>query len=82
MFYENEILLMAVELKYCERCGGLYVRRSGSRTTLCLSCVEAERALGFGPKPSKGRMFDKVPADEGEKLWSATAPSVVAGGVA
>ncbi len=50
MYYDSQVLFMAVELKYCERCGELYLRRSGSRTNLCTSCVAAERALGFGPK--------------------------------
>ena len=47
MYYDDEIVFMAVELKYCERCGGLYTRRSGSRMTFCDSCVAAEQRLGF-----------------------------------
>ena len=44
MFYNNEILFMAVELKYCERCGSLYVRRSDSEAKFCLPCIAAERS--------------------------------------
>ena len=51
MFYNDQIVFLAVELKYCERCGGLYTRRSGSGTTFCESCVTAEQKLGFMRKP-------------------------------
>jgi hypothetical protein len=33
---DNEI---RVELKYCERCGGLWFRREKSRIVLCLPCT-------------------------------------------
>ena len=45
MFYDNEIIFLAVELKYCERCGSLYVRRSDSETKLCLPCIDAEQTV-------------------------------------
>ena len=36
-----------VELKYCERCGGLWFRRSESGASLCGSCtVEEPRVAG------------------------------------
>lgn len=28
-----------VELKYCERCGGLFLREPGARTAYCPGCV-------------------------------------------
>jgi Zn-finger nucleic acid-binding protein len=28
-----------VELKYCERCGGLWLRRKGSERVYCVTCV-------------------------------------------
>jgi Zn-finger nucleic acid-binding protein len=28
-----------VELKYCERCGGLWLRRKGSERVYCVVCV-------------------------------------------
>jgi hypothetical protein len=45
MFYNDEILFLSVELKYCERCGGLHVRRSNSEAKFCLSCIEAEQMV-------------------------------------
>jgi hypothetical protein len=45
MFYDDEIIFLAVELKYCERCGSLYVRCSETEAKLCLPCIEAERMV-------------------------------------
>jgi hypothetical protein len=35
-------------LKYCERCGTLWLRRSGGHKSLCSLCVQAERLLLSG----------------------------------
>jgi hypothetical protein len=45
MFYNDEIIFLSVELKYCERCGGLHVRRSNSEAKFCSSCIDAERVV-------------------------------------
>ena len=45
MFYNDEILFLSVELKYCERCGSLHVRRSNSGAKFCLPCIDAERVV-------------------------------------
>lgn len=37
-----------MQLKYCERCGSLWLRRSGSAQVLCASCKQAEAALESG----------------------------------
>jgi hypothetical protein len=34
-----EIEIIEVELKYCERCGGLWVRPRGSERVFCGSCA-------------------------------------------
>jgi hypothetical protein len=34
----------SMELKYCERCGNIWLRRSGSQRTLCHPCTAAEAA--------------------------------------
>lgn len=34
----------SMELKYCERCGNIWLRRSGSQRTLCHPCTSAEAA--------------------------------------
>ena len=33
--------LVELELKYCERCGGLWLRECGVQTPYCTSCVTA-----------------------------------------
>lgn len=39
----------SMELKYCERCGNIWLRRSGSQRSLCAPCTSAEAAtLGNG----------------------------------
>ncbi len=41
-----------LELKYCERCGGLWLRRRGMQNVYCASCVP--RMAEF-PVPRKAR---------------------------
>jgi Zn-finger nucleic acid-binding protein len=36
---------MAVELKYCERCGGLWLRRPGQELVYCERCRAQKAAL-------------------------------------
>lgn len=36
---------MAVELKYCERCGGLWLRRPGQEVVYCERCRAQRAAL-------------------------------------
>jgi len=40
------------ELKYCERCGGLGLRRSKSELPYCCECEQMMRA--FLPRPAAG----------------------------
>ena len=36
----NELAnVIQLELKYCERCGGLWLRRKGSDLVFCVSCT-------------------------------------------
>ncbi len=41
------------ELKYCERCGGLWLRPVGGGQIYCAACG---RAMGELPSPSRARM--------------------------
>ena len=34
-----------MDLKYCERCGNLWLRRAGNQRTLCTPCATAESAI-------------------------------------
>ena len=47
--------LVRVELKYCERCGGLWVRECGEGLVYCAKC-EAEVADLPIPKKKSGRV--------------------------
>jgi hypothetical protein len=38
-----------LQLKYCERCGNIWLRRTTSQTALCAPCARAELALSSGP---------------------------------
>jgi len=46
---KEPVQLGSMQLKYCERCGNIWVRRSGSARTLCAPCKQAEAALASGP---------------------------------
>jgi len=37
-----------MQLKYCERCGNIWLRRSGSGKVFCAPCAKAETALSNG----------------------------------
>ena len=41
----NNIEEQSLELKYCERCGTLWVRRTKSSATLCRKCVQHMSAM-------------------------------------
>lgn len=41
----NNIERQSLELKYCERCGALWVRRAESSATLCRKCVQHLNAM-------------------------------------
>jgi len=47
-----------LELKYCERCGGLWLRRKGSDRIYCLSCLPVmnEIPIGRNPLPVRVRL--------------------------
>lgn len=47
----------SVELKYCERCGGLWLREAGSAQVYCARCLPL---LDDWPAPSR-RTFPKLP---------------------
>jgi len=39
----------AMELKYCERCGNIWLRPRGTDSAHCARCARAEAALAQGP---------------------------------
>jgi ribosomal protein L37AE/L43A len=48
--------MVRMELKYCEHCGGLWLRRSGVGTVYCEKCKSKVAELP-APKKKPGRIF-------------------------
>lgn len=71
MFYNDEIIFLSVELKYCERCGGLHVRRSNSEAKFCLPCIDAERAV-------VRQLFRKSSKQSRVRNWLGSVSAVLA----
>ena len=46
--------LVRVELKYCEHCGGLWLRECGAGTVYCPSCAAKVADLPAAKKRSRG----------------------------
>jgi Zn-finger nucleic acid-binding protein len=44
----QELGSIHLELKYCERCGGLWLRLKGSETVFCRRCAKALAGLRAG----------------------------------
>jgi Zn-finger nucleic acid-binding protein len=68
-----EIEIVEVELKYCERCGGLWVRPVGSDRVLCGSCAEKMAEIELPAKSFRVQM----PIDDG-KTFEATLEDLLA----
>jgi hypothetical protein len=41
---------MRMELKYCERCGGLFLRQAESLRVYCVTCAPAMQEMAVGKK--------------------------------
>jgi len=41
----ESIQIRRMELKYCERCGSIWLRRCGSEQTQCAPCARTEDAI-------------------------------------
>lgn len=54
---ESESEIIQLELKYCERCGGLWLRRKGHVEVFCAACQASmpERAVMKRP-PTRPRL--------------------------
>jgi Zn-finger nucleic acid-binding protein len=65
-----EIEIVEVELKYCERCGGLWVRPCGSERVFCGNCAPRMAEL-------EKRLSVQFPIDDG-KTFEATIEELAA----
>jgi len=50
---ENGNEVMRMELKYCERCGGLWVRECGAGVVYCDGCQRSVAELPIPKKPQR-----------------------------
>ena len=57
----GECELAVFELKYCERCGGLWFRLAGEEEVYCPSCVPI---MAEFPVPRKKRTIPGLPVPE------------------
>jgi hypothetical protein len=48
----DDIEVLQLELKYCERCGGLWLRVRGTQDVYCAPCSEALSEVAIG-RPSR-----------------------------
>jgi hypothetical protein len=68
----EEFNIVQLELKYCERCGGLWVRRMGGEEIYCSSC--AVEMVDFAAS-SRRRTSARLPVNH--KSEETTAPKVI-----
>ena len=60
----NPDLEILLQLKYCERCGGLFFRPQGTRQVFCAICVKEPDAVlrhrerPLDPKPAPARKLE------------------------
>jgi hypothetical protein len=64
--------IVRLELKYCERCGGLWIRTQGSEDVYCPSCALEVLDLPIGRKKSKPHLpvNDRVELKSQYEDWS------------
>jgi hypothetical protein len=69
----HDVEIFEVELKYCERCGGLWFREKGKSGVYCGGCEPkmAEVALGEGPRPTRVGVLTPVNDEEMPELLGA-----------
>ncbi len=63
-----DVEIVELELKYCERCGGLWVRQQGSQEVYCAGCVG--EMTGF-PRPSRTRKRPRLPVHDKQEVRRA-----------
>ena len=61
-----------LELKYCERCGGLWLRPQGGEAVYCSTCAVVMRDIA----PPKAR--GGTPASSADVAWDVPPPALQA----
>jgi len=81
----EELEIVQLELKYCERCGGLWLRLRGSQQVYCGGCAEQVASLpvrgrkGTGGRLAMSRRLDLKSAQDKGRAWPV--PSAEGGNV-
>jgi Zn-finger nucleic acid-binding protein len=57
----HEENIIELELKYCERCGGLWLRIRGTDGVYCAACMPAVAEL---PAPTRHRVRPRLPIND------------------
>ena len=65
---ENGII--ELELKYCERCGGLWLRIKGKNDVYCASCALRIAEL---PAPTRRRVTPRLPISDRTEIHGVAA---------
>ena len=73
---QSDVEIFEVELKYCERCGGLWFREKGTPGVYCGACDPkmAEVALEDGPRPTRVGVLPAI----NEEKFPALLEAIVA----
>jgi len=62
--------VLELELKYCERCGTLWLRLRGSDVVVCRACARALTGLARWPAPGNRRIERSQPVPAESAFWS------------
>lgn len=74
----DEIQIIELELKYCERCGGLWLRRQGTEQVYCPPCLP--RVLDETPPPRRARVRLPIAGDRRAQCCADAAARCAEGG--
>jgi len=65
---QKQDAVVRVELKYCEHCGGLWLRECGAGTVYCESCTQRSGGLTRSEKETGAADPAGAPAHGGREL--------------
>jgi len=60
----QDVEIIEVELKYCERCGGLWIRPKGSQRVFCAACAPTMEEI----EVPLSRLRLEMPVGDGESF--------------
>jgi len=66
----HERKVLELELKYCERCGTLWLRLGGADVVVCRACARALVGSAGRPAPGNRRIERSQPGRVESAFWS------------